>query len=45
SKGVDASRLRAVSFGKERPLALGSDQNSWAQNRRGMTIIAGAPSS
>lgn len=45
SKGVDVSRLRAVSFGKERPLALGSDQNSWAQNRRGMTIIAGAPSS
>ncbi|MEM7240202.1 MAG: peptidoglycan-associated lipoprotein Pal [Pseudomonadota bacterium] len=45
SKGVDASRLRAVSFGKERPIALGSDSNSWAQNRRGMSVIAGAPSS
>jgi peptidoglycan-associated lipoprotein len=45
SQGVDASRLRAVSFGKERPVALGSSEESWSQNRRGMTAVTGAPSS
>ncbi len=45
SNGVDASRLRSVSFGKERPAALGSDANSWAQNRRAVAVVAGAPSS
>ncbi|MEM9045719.1 MAG: peptidoglycan-associated lipoprotein Pal [Pseudomonadota bacterium] len=45
AQGVAADRLQTVSFGKERPIALGSDQNSWAQNRRGMSIVAGAPSS
>lgn len=45
SKGVDSSRMRAVSFGKERPIALGSDPSSWSQNRRGMSVIVGAPTS
>ena len=45
SNGVDASRLRSVSFGKERPAALGSDENSWAQNRRAVAVVEGAPSS
>ncbi len=45
SEGVDASRLRAVSFGKERPVALGSDGQAWSQNRRGVTAISGAPTS
>jgi peptidoglycan-associated lipoprotein len=45
SQGVDASRLRAVSFGKERPVALGSDPNSWSQNRRGVAVVTGAPTS
>nr|WP_207079343.1 peptidoglycan-associated lipoprotein Pal [Novosphingobium sp. KA1] len=38
SLGVDASRLSTVSFGKERPIALGSDEASWAQNRRAVTV-------
>jgi peptidoglycan-associated lipoprotein len=45
SQGVDGSRLRAVSFGKERPVALGSDPQAWSQNRRGVTVVAGAPTS
>ena len=45
SNGVDGNRLRAVSFGKERPIAVGSDGNSWSQNRRGTTVVAGAPTS
>ena len=44
-QGVEGSRLRTVSFGKERPVALGSDQQAWSQNRRGVTVVAGAPTS
>src|SRR5260221_10561267 len=33
-KGVDGSRIEAVSYGEERPLAQGADENAWAQNRR-----------
>jgi len=36
--GVDAGRLTTVSYGKERPVALGSDEGAWAQNRRAVTI-------
>ncbi len=45
SQGTDGSRLRTVSFGKERPVALGSDEQAWSQNRRGVTVVAGAPTS
>ena len=38
SIGVDASRLTTVSYGKERPVALGSDETAWAQNRRAVTV-------
>ncbi|WP_304621348.1 MULTISPECIES: peptidoglycan-associated lipoprotein Pal [unclassified Novosphingobium] len=38
SLGVDPSRLSTVSYGKERPIALGSDEQSWAQNRRAVTV-------
>ena len=38
SLGVDSSRIQTVSYGKERPQALGSDEQSWAQNRRAVTI-------
>lgn len=38
SVGIDASRLTTVSYGKERPLALGSDEESWAKNRRAVTV-------
>lgn len=37
--GVDTSRVRIVSYGKERPEALGSNEESWAKNRRAATVI------
>jgi len=39
SLGVDGSRIAVVSYGKERPVALGSDEGSWAQNRRAASVI------
>lgn len=43
--GLAASRFETVSFGEERPLATGSNENAWAQNRRAeFTVIAGAGS-
>jgi peptidoglycan-associated lipoprotein len=36
--GIDAARISTVSYGKERPSALGSDEQSWAQNRRAVTV-------
>ena len=37
--GVDGGRLSVISYGKERPAALGHTEAAWAQNRRGVTII------
>lgn len=39
SLGVSPARIRTVSYGKERPQALGSDAQAWAQNRRAVTIV------
>ena len=36
--GVGAERIQTISFGKERPVALGSDEASWARNRRAVTV-------
>lgn len=41
-RGVPAGRMSATSLGKERPLVAGSDEQSWAQNRRGETVLMGA---
>ena len=38
SQGVDASRITTVSYGKERPGAVGSDEAAWAKNRRAVTV-------
>jgi len=38
SLGIDAGRLATVSHGKERPVALGSNEQAWSQNRRAATI-------
>ena len=43
AQGVSPGRLETVSFGKERPVALGSDPESWAQNRRAVTVVLSAP--
>ncbi len=45
SQGVAASRLRTISYGKERPEALCSAESCWSQNRRAVTVLAGAPTS
>lgn len=39
SVGVAPSRLSVVSYGKERPVALGSTEAAWAQNRRAVTMM------
>ncbi len=39
SLGVDANRISVVSYGKERPVALASDESAWAQNRRAASVI------
>lgn len=38
SLGVASNRITTVSFGKERPIAVGSNENAWAQNRRAVTV-------
>jgi len=45
AQGVDSRLLRTVSYGKERPVALGSDDQAWSQNRRAVTVVVGAPTS
>jgi peptidoglycan-associated lipoprotein len=37
--GVSSARLRTISYGKERPVAVGSDEQSWNQNRRAVSTI------
>lgn len=34
NRGIDATRMDVISFGEERPVAMGSDESAWAQNRR-----------
>ncbi len=34
NKGIDGTRIAVVSYGEEKPLALGHDEDSWSQNRR-----------
>jgi peptidoglycan-associated lipoprotein len=45
SKGVAASRIKTISYGKERPVATCDDISCWSQNRRAVTVLAGAPES
>ena len=37
--GVASSRVSTISYGKDRPAALGSDEQAWAQNRRAVTVV------
>ncbi len=39
SRNVQSERLRKVSYGKERPEIIGSDEESWAENRRGVILL------
>ncbi|MDY8110971.1 peptidoglycan-associated lipoprotein Pal [Fulvimarina sp. 2208YS6-2-32] len=42
--GVNAGRVRTLSFGKERPVAVCDDISCWSQNRRAVTVLGGAGS-
>ena len=39
ARGVEAQRMRIVSFGKERPVAVCNDISCWSQNRRAVTVL------
>ncbi len=38
--GSSADRIATISYGKERPFALGHDENAWRMNRRGHVVAA-----
>ena len=40
NQGIAANRITTISYGKERPVALGSNESAWAQNRRAVTVVA-----
>lgn len=42
SQGVNASRIRTISYGKERPVAVCNDNSCWSQNRRAVTVLNNA---
>jgi peptidoglycan-associated lipoprotein len=39
SRGIEPSRMRTISYGKERPVAVCDDISCWSQNRRAVTVI------
>ncbi len=39
SQGVAANRIKTISYGKERPVSVGSNEAAWSQNRRGVTAV------
>ncbi|HWX48666.1 MAG TPA: peptidoglycan-associated lipoprotein Pal [Roseomonas sp.] len=39
ASGVSGSRISTISYGKDRPAALGSSEDAWAQNRRAVTVV------
>ncbi len=41
SRGVAGNRLKVVSYGKERPLEICSDETCYSKNRRAVTILSG----
>jgi peptidoglycan-associated lipoprotein len=39
ARGIDSNRVDTISYGKERPVAVGANEESRAQNRRGVTVV------
>ncbi|GLK82169.1 peptidoglycan-associated lipoprotein Pal [Ancylobacter defluvii] len=39
SRGIDGNRMRTISYGKERPVAVCNDISCWSQNRRAVTVL------
>jgi peptidoglycan-associated lipoprotein len=44
SRGVAVSRIKTISYGKERPVAVCDDISCWSQNRRAVTVLKGGQS-
>lgn len=44
ARGVPANRIKTISYGKERPVAVCDDISCWSQNRRAVTVLSGAGS-
>ena len=39
SRGIESHRMRTISYGKERPVAVCNDISCWSQNRRAVTVL------
>lgn len=39
ARGIDPARMRTISYGKERPVAICNDISCWSQNRRAVTVL------
>ena len=44
ARGIPASRIKTISYGKERPVAVCNDISCWSQNRRAVTVLSGGQS-
>lgn len=44
SKGISPNRIKTISYGKERPVAVCDDISCWSQNRRAVTVVTGVGS-
>ncbi len=45
ARGIQSSRIRTISYGKERPVEVCDDIRCWSKNRRGVTVLGGGASS
>jgi peptidoglycan-associated lipoprotein len=39
ARGISPTRMRTISYGKERPVAVCNDISCWSQNRRAVTVL------
>ncbi len=42
SRGIPAGKIKTISYGKEKPVAVCDDISCWSQNRRAVTVLGGA---
>ncbi|MCZ0738773.1 peptidoglycan-associated lipoprotein Pal [Phreatobacter sp. AB_2022a] len=45
ARGISAARMRTISYGKERPVAVCDNISCWSQNRRAVTVLSGGAGS
>jgi peptidoglycan-associated lipoprotein len=41
ARGTSSQRIQTISYGKNRPVAPGSNEEAWAQNRNAITSVQG----